>query len=30
MIYYGFPTRWAPAVEELIIAKVHELAKQKP
>jgi hypothetical protein len=30
MIYYGLPTRWAPAVEERIIAKVHELAKQKP
>ena len=25
MIYYGFPTRWAPAIEEKIVAKVHEL-----
>ena len=26
MIYYGLPTKWAPTVEEKIIAKVHELA----
>jgi hypothetical protein len=26
MIYYGLPTKWAPTVEERIIAKVHELA----
>ena len=28
MVYYGFSTRWAPAVEELIVAKVKELAKK--
>jgi hypothetical protein len=28
MIYYGMPTRWAPAVEERIVQKVHELVKQ--
>jgi hypothetical protein len=27
MIYYGFPTKWAPAIEEKIVGKVHELAK---
>jgi hypothetical protein len=27
MIYYGMPTRWAPAIEDKIVAKVHELAK---
>jgi hypothetical protein len=27
MIYYGQPTIWAPPIEELIIGKVHELAK---
>jgi neutral ceramidase len=27
MIYYGLPTRWAPALEEKIIGKVHELVK---
>jgi hypothetical protein len=27
MIYYGMPTRWAPAIEEKIIGKVHELAR---
>jgi hypothetical protein len=26
MIYYGFPTKWSPAIEEKIIRKVHELA----
>jgi hypothetical protein len=25
MIYYGLPTRWAPAIEDKIIGKVHEL-----
>ena len=29
MIYYGMPTRWAPAIEEKIIQKVHELASNK-
>jgi hypothetical protein len=28
MIYYGFPTRWAPPVEERIIGKVHGLVKE--
>jgi hypothetical protein len=28
MIYYGMPSKWAPAVEEKIIAKVHELVKE--
>ena len=28
MVYYGLPTKWAPEVEDLIVAKVHELAKQ--
>jgi hypothetical protein len=23
MVYYGLPTRWAPEVEELIVAEVH-------
>jgi hypothetical protein len=27
MIYYGMPTRWAPAIEGKIVVKVHELAK---
>lgn len=27
MIYYGFPTKWSPAIEERIVAKVHELTK---
>ncbi|MBY0524384.1 MAG: neutral/alkaline non-lysosomal ceramidase N-terminal domain-containing protein [Gemmataceae bacterium] len=27
MIYYGLPTKWAPAVEEKIVTKVHELVK---
>lgn len=25
MVYYGLPAKWAPSVEELIVAKVHEL-----
>jgi hypothetical protein len=28
MIFYGLPTRWAPAVEEKIVGKVHELADE--
>jgi hypothetical protein len=28
MIYYGMPTKWAPPVEELIVAKVHQLVKE--
>lgn len=28
MIYYGFPTRWSPAIEDKIVAKVHELVKE--
>jgi hypothetical protein len=27
MIYYGLPTRWAPAIEEKIVGKAHELVK---
>jgi neutral ceramidase len=27
MIYYGQPTKWAPPIEEMIVGKVHELAK---
>jgi hypothetical protein len=27
MIYYGMPTRWAPAIENRIIGQVHELVK---
>src|SRR5262249_22136293 len=27
MIPHGLPTRWAPPVEERIVAKVHELAR---
>ena len=26
-IYYGHPTKWAPAIEDLIVSKVHELRK---
>src|SRR5262249_4833926 len=26
-IYYGFPTKWAPAVEDRIVGKVKELVK---
>src|SRR5206468_84543 len=28
MIYYGLPTKWAPPIEEKIVSKVHELARQ--
>jgi hypothetical protein len=28
MIYYGFPTKWAPEIEEIIVGKAHELAKE--
>jgi hypothetical protein len=28
MIYYGLPTKWAPAVEDKIVRKVHELVKE--
>ena len=28
MIYYGMPTKWAPAIEEKIVGKVHELVKE--
>jgi hypothetical protein len=28
MIYYGLPTKWAPAVEEKIVGKVRELVKE--
>src|SRR6185312_6228979 len=28
MIPYGMPTKWGPAIEEKIVAKVHELVKQ--
>jgi hypothetical protein len=27
MVYYGLPTRWAPEVEELIVAEVHRQAQ---
>jgi neutral ceramidase len=27
MIYYGMPTKWAPAIEDKIIGKVHEVVK---
>jgi hypothetical protein len=27
-IYYGFPTKWAPAVEDRIVGKVKELVKE--
>ncbi len=27
MVFYGMPTRWSPAVEEKIIAKVHDVVK---
>ena len=27
MIYYGHPTKWAPGLEEKIVAKVKELAR---
>jgi hypothetical protein len=28
MIYYGMPGKWAPAIEERIVAKVRELVRQ--
>jgi hypothetical protein len=28
MIYYGLPTKWAPAIEDRIVSKVHDLAKE--
>jgi hypothetical protein len=28
MIYYGMPSKWAPAVEDLIVGKVHELVRE--
>jgi hypothetical protein len=28
MIYYGMPSKWAPGIEEKIIAKVHEFVKE--
>ena len=28
MIYYGLPSKWAPAIEEKIVAKVRELARR--
>jgi neutral ceramidase len=28
MIAYGMPTKWAPAIEEKIVGKVHELVKE--
>jgi hypothetical protein len=27
-VYYGMPTKWGPAIEETIVAKVHDLVKQ--
>jgi hypothetical protein len=27
MIYYGFPSRWAPAIEDRIVTTVHRLVK---
>jgi hypothetical protein len=27
MIYYGMPTKWGPAIEGIIVGKVHELEK---
>jgi hypothetical protein len=27
-IYYGMPAKWSPAIEERIVAKVHELARE--
>jgi neutral ceramidase len=27
MVYYGMPSKWAPPIEEKIIAKVHELVR---
>ena len=28
MVYYGLPTVWAPKVEEMIVAAVHEQIKK--
>ncbi|MDW8222402.1 MAG: neutral/alkaline non-lysosomal ceramidase N-terminal domain-containing protein [Gemmatales bacterium] len=28
MIYYGFPTKWSPLIEDLIVREVHALMKQ--
>jgi hypothetical protein len=28
MIYYGLPAKWAPAIEEIIVGKVHELTNE--
>jgi neutral ceramidase len=28
MVYYGMPTKWAPALEEKIVAAVHEQVKE--
>jgi hypothetical protein len=28
MIPYGMPTKWGPAIEEIIVGKVHDLSKQ--
>jgi hypothetical protein len=28
MIPYGMPAKWGPAIEEKIVAKVHELVKE--
>ncbi|HJT76861.1 MAG TPA: neutral/alkaline non-lysosomal ceramidase N-terminal domain-containing protein [Gemmataceae bacterium] len=27
MIYYGLPTKWSPAIEDLIVGKVHDLVR---
>ena len=27
MTYYGLPTKWSPAIEDLIVHKVLELAR---
>jgi hypothetical protein len=27
-VYYGMPTKWGPAIEETIVAKVHDLVKR--
>jgi len=29
MVYYGFPTVWAPEVEEMIVRTVHALAESE-
>ncbi|MBV9125751.1 MAG: neutral/alkaline non-lysosomal ceramidase N-terminal domain-containing protein [Planctomycetes bacterium] len=28
MVYYGMPARWAPAIEEKIVGKVHDLVQE--